>query len=168
MSHKLVLLVFCALACSDGGDGVTGLEFDGPTPSAVCSAHNTCGTLDGRWEVTFGVGYQGGRDTLYLTTLIIDEVSPSYTGAIDGGGDLWVNHNPTTFAVSGSRSGGGFTLTFTNDAPFSLTLEGIWENDRAVGLLNGDLPHAASDSSSGPSTFNDFQVTLERTTGPTN
>ncbi len=99
---------------------------------------------------------------------IVDEKSPLYTGALSGGGDLSIDFSNvgTSIALSGSRTASGFALTLAFDTLATLAFSGIWENDRLLALLNGSVRRNVWDTLSAEVTFDDFQVTLERTTGP--
>ncbi len=165
MSRKVFLLALAALACGDGADEVTGLRFDGPQPSAVCSAQDVCDTMDGSWDGVFGKDAPGGRDTLSLHLSIIDEKSSFYTGVMGGGGDLSIDFsNPgVSIALSGSRTESDFALTLAFDTLATLTFEGIWENDRLIGLLNGSIRRNVWDTLSVEVVFDGFQVMLDRT-----
>ncbi len=85
-------------------------------------------------------------------------------GVMTGGGDFSIDFSSApSIALSGSRTESDFALTLAFDTLATLTFEGIWENDRAIGLLNGSIRRNVWDTLSAEIVFDDFQVALDRT-----
>jgi hypothetical protein len=101
---------------------------------------------------------------LSLHLSIIDEKSSFYTGVLRAGGDLSIDFsNPgVSIALGGSRTESDFAFTLAFDTLATLTFEGIWENDRLIGLLNGSIRRNVWDTLSVEVVFDDFRVTLDR------